>query len=156
MDIEDLEKIIRILRDNSVTEFELEQDGTHIKLSRAELAQAGLPHTVVPVAQFQPAIPVSAAAQQQAASSSESSYEGFERVESPIVGTFYRKPSPDADPFAREGDIVKKGDTICIIEAMKIMNEIESPVDGKVEKILLSDGQVCEYGELLFVINPRV
>ncbi len=75
-------------------------------------------------------------------------------MESPLVGTFYRKPSPDASPFVSEGDVVKKGDTLCIVEAMKLMNEIEAPCSGKVTKVLPSDGAVVEFGEVLFLIDP--
>jgi acetyl-CoA carboxylase biotin carboxyl carrier protein len=78
----------------------------------------------------------------------------FVKVESPIVGTFYRKPSPDADLFVKEGDIVSKGATLCIVEAMKLMNEIESPTSGKIVKILGAEGKVVEFGEVLFLIDP--
>ncbi|NDC38170.1 MAG: hypothetical protein EBZ48_08975 [Proteobacteria bacterium] len=69
-----------------------------------------------------------------------------------MVGTFYRKPSPDAEPFVKEGDRVSKGATLCIIEAMKVMNEIDAPCDGVIEKILPSEGEVVEFGEVLFLI----
>ena len=78
----------------------------------------------------------------------------FFSVESPIVGTFYRKSSPEADAFVEVGSKVKKGDTLCIVEAMKLMNEIESPIDGTIEEILIEDSQVVEFGENLFSINP--
>ena len=78
----------------------------------------------------------------------------LKKVESPIVGTFYRKPSPDAPPFAKEGDRVAAGDTLCIVEAMKLMNEIDSPCSGTIEKILVADGEVVEFGEVLFLIKP--
>jgi acetyl-CoA carboxylase biotin carboxyl carrier protein len=74
-------------------------------------------------------------------------------VKSPMVGTFYSKPSPDAEPFVEVGQVVKKGQTLCIIEAMKLMNEIESEFDGKVKEILISDGEPVEYGKPLFVIE---
>jgi acetyl-CoA carboxylase biotin carboxyl carrier protein len=80
----------------------------------------------------------------------------FTKVESPIVGTFYRKPSPDAELFVKEGDTVSKGQTLCIIEAMKLMNEIESPSSGKIVKILGVEGKVVEFGEVLFLIDPSV
>jgi acetyl-CoA carboxylase biotin carboxyl carrier protein len=80
----------------------------------------------------------------------------YVKVESPIVGSFYRKPSPDAEPFVKEGDVVSKGCTLCIIEAMKLMNEIESPTSGKVVKVLGAEGQVVEFGEVLFLIDPAV
>jgi acetyl-CoA carboxylase biotin carboxyl carrier protein len=80
----------------------------------------------------------------------------YVKVESPIVGTFYRKPSPDAEPFVKEGDSISKGSTLCIIEAMKLMNEIESPASGKIVKVFGTEGQVVEFGEVLFLIDPAV
>ena len=75
-------------------------------------------------------------------------------IKSPLVGTFYRAPSPGAPPFVEEGDIVSKGQVLCIIEALKVMNEIESDVDGKIVKILVENGQPVEYGQELFYIEP--
>ncbi|RIH90193.1 Biotin carboxyl carrier protein of acetyl-CoA carboxylase [Calidithermus terrae] len=75
-------------------------------------------------------------------------------VKAPIVGTFYRAPSPDAEPFVKEGDTVKKGQVLCIIEAMKLMNEIESEVAGVVRKVLVNNGEPVEYGQVLFIIEP--
>ena len=72
-----------------------------------------------------------------------------------MVGTFYRRPAIDAEPYVEVGDMVKKGDVLCIIEAMKLMNEIESDVSGKVVEILLEDGQMVEYGEVLFRVDPN-
>ncbi len=76
-------------------------------------------------------------------------------IKSPLVGTFYRAPSPGAPPFVEEGDIVSKGQVVCIIEALKVMNEIESDVDGRVVKILVENGQPVEYGQELMYIEPR-
>ncbi len=156
MDIKELEQIISILKSNGVTEFELEQDGTHLKLSRATLQAAAAPVAVQGEApQISP--PPQVVAPSTAAPQAEvDEAEGMEKVESPLVGTFYRKPSPDADAFVKVDDIVKKGDTLCIVEAMKLMNEIEAPCDGKIVKILLNDGQVVEFGEALFLIDPNV
>ncbi len=75
-------------------------------------------------------------------------------VESPMVGTFYRAPSPNADPYVREGDVVKEGQIVCVIEAMKLMNEIESKVGGRVAKVLVENGHAVEYGQALFLIEP--
>lgn len=80
--------------------------------------------------------------------------EGAHVLKSPIVGTFYRRPSPDADPFVHTGDRVKKGQVLCIVEAMKLMNEIESDVDGEIVEIYPENAQAVEYGEPLFVIQP--
>ncbi|RMD85531.1 MAG: acetyl-CoA carboxylase biotin carboxyl carrier protein [Candidatus Dadabacteria bacterium] len=145
--VEKLKAIIGILRESDITEFELIEDGTHIKLSRGALEGAPLP-----IQPSQAAIPPDGNAKPEGEEDEVSP--NWIKVESPIVGTFYRKPSPDAEPFVNEGDIVKKGDTLCIVEAMKLMNEIEAPEGGRIEKILLADGQVVEYGEVLFYINP--
>jgi acetyl-CoA carboxylase biotin carboxyl carrier protein len=75
-------------------------------------------------------------------------------ITSPIVGTFYRAPSPDADPYVEEGDLVRKGQVLCIVEAMKLMNEIESEVDGRIYKILVESAKPVEYGQPLFLIEP--
>ncbi|MBX7138241.1 MAG: acetyl-CoA carboxylase biotin carboxyl carrier protein [Oligoflexia bacterium] len=154
MDITELEQILKLLRQNEVTKFELQREGTTLRISRAgnETAQSVSPAAI----RIEPAI-VGAAngqvgMQQQAAAAAEDS--GFVKVESPIVGTFYRKPSPDAEPFVKEGDRVSKGDTLCIVEAMKLMNEIDAPCDGVIQRVMLSDGHVVEFGEVLFLINP--
>ncbi|MCO6429277.1 MAG: acetyl-CoA carboxylase biotin carboxyl carrier protein [Deltaproteobacteria bacterium] len=157
MDINDLEQILGILKRNDIVDFELRQGETHIKLTRAGAVQLAQASGGPVVAQIEPAI-VSSNINGTAAPLAEPA-EGqinskFVKVESPIVGTFYRKPSPDSEPFVKVGDTVKKGDTLCIVEAMKLMNEIDSPIGGRVEKILLSDGEVVEYGEILFLINP--
>ncbi|MGA1191713.1 MAG: acetyl-CoA carboxylase biotin carboxyl carrier protein [Bdellovibrionota bacterium] len=156
MDIKELEKIVKILKESGVTDFELTQDGTTIKLSRAQLVQAVAP-VMAPsaVAAIDIAAPVSVSQQPAVAPHPQDEFAGMHKVQSPIVGTFYRKPSPDADSFVQEGDTVRKGDTLCIVEAMKLMNEIEAPVSGKVVRVLPGDSQVVEYGELLVVIDPN-
>ena len=165
MNLEELEQIIRILKQNDVTEFELENDGVHIRLARGQklvAVQGGAQTSANYVEPAISGIPVAqqpshtAAAHSPAPSGGADPYEGMIKVESPIVGTFYRRPSPDAEAYASEGKMVKKGDTLCIIEAMKIMNEIEAPAAGKVVKVMLSDSQVVEFGEVLFIIDPRV
>ena len=80
---------------------------------------------------------------------------GMVTVTSPIVGTFYRSPSPDADPYVEDGDYVKKGQVLCIVEAMKLMNEIESETDGRIVKILAESTKSVEYGQALFLIDPK-
>lgn len=153
MDIKDIEHIIKILKQNEVTEFELEQEGTKVRLARTTAGtyistEARL--DIIPPAQ--PMGPIAVASSAAAVSEDTSR---FVKVESPIVGTFYKRPSPDASAFVKEGDSVNKGDTLCIIEAMKLMNEIESPSAGKIVKILGADGQVVEFGEVLFLIDPQ-
>ncbi len=157
MDINDIEHIIKILKQNEVSEFELEQDGTRLKLTRGSItsyvtSEARL--DVVPAVQH-----VSGTTMLASSHGSQPVVEDlgrFVKVESPIVGTFYRKPSPDAEAFVKEGESISKGSTLCIIEAMKLMNEIEAPSSGKIVKVLATEGQVVEFGEVLFLIDPSV
>lgn len=155
MDIKDIEHIIKILKANEVTEFELEQEGTRVKLARTpagSYVHAEAKMDLIPAVQQLPVQVVAASN----GSGVQEDLGRFVKVESPIVGSFYRKPSPDAEPFVKEGDVVSKGGTLCIIEAMKLMNEIESPASGKIVKILGVEGQVVEFGEVLFLIDPAV
>lgn len=150
MDIKDIEHIVRILRESDVAEFELEQEGTRLKLVRG-------PQGFVVASGSQPQLGylgVAPATALPVVSPENDDTAAFVKVESPIVGTFYRRPSPDAEPFVKEKDHVKKGDTLCIVEAMKLMNEIEAPCSGTIERVLLNDGQVVEYGEVLYLIKP--
>lgn len=155
MNINELEKILAVLRQHDVSEFELDQDGTHIRLSRAVRQHSAVQPGAITVesAIVDPGLsPISSSIQPKTVEPSD----GLIKIESPLVGTFYRRPSADAEAFVNEGQTVKKGDVLCIVEAMKLMNEIEASCDGRVEKILISDGEVVEYGEVLFLLNPLV
>ena len=150
MDIKDIENIIKILKQNEVTEFELEQEGTRVKLSRTSggaYVASDARYEMVPAVHV--SMPVAAASN---GSAPQEDLGRYVKVESPIVGTFYRKPSPDAEFFAKEGDTVSKGDTLCIIEAMKLMNEIPSEFAGVVKEILVENGEPVEFGQPLFVL----
>ena len=158
MDTKEIEQILAILKQNDVTEFELTRGDTHIKLTRSPRflpapASSGQAVTLEPA--ILGAGGAHAPANQDVGAAPQPSGDMF-RVESPLVGTFYRKPSPDADVYVSEGDQVKKGDTLCIVEAMKLMNEIEAPIAGRIERILPGDGEVVEFGEVLFLIKPAV
>lgn len=154
MNIDDIERILGILKANEVTDFELEQEGTKVKLTRG--SQVVVARGDQPL-DLRPAVSSQGLLQTQAhVHAPEPATANLVKVESPIVGTFYRRPSPDAEAFVKEGDIVKKGDTLCIIEAMKLMNEIEAETSGKLVKILAQEGQVVEYGETIFLIDPTV
>ena len=160
MDLSDLEHIMNLLKQNDVTEFELQQNGTVIKLCRGARYVSAQTDPIRNVT-LEPIVPTSATANgnygnHTAVEAGADLDAKFVKVESPIVGTFYRKPSPDAEPFVKEGDRVNKGDILCIIEAMKLMNEIEAPSTGVVKKVLLNDGQVVEFGEVLFLLEPAV
>jgi acetyl-CoA carboxylase biotin carboxyl carrier protein len=159
MDIKDIEQLISVINKTDLTEVEIERDGVRVSIKREapSVVQAVSPQIVT---QEYVAAPVAAAPQAQVSAAPQASTTvdataGLHKVESPIVGTFYRKPSPDAEPFAQVGQTVKKGDTLCIVEAMKLMNEIEADKDGIIEQVLIEDGSVVEFGEALFLIRPN-
>ena len=159
MDIKNLEQILELLKQNDITDFELNEGTTQLKLSRAKpelrMGSSSSSHSLEPaIIQLpQSSGPVVGAA--FSASTPAAVPDNYVKVESPLVGTFYRKPSPDADNFVSEGSTVKKGDTLCIVEAMKLMNEIDAPISGRIEKILVGDSEVVEFGETMFLINPN-
>ena len=145
-DIDYVEKLAKVLADNSLTEISLEDGEQAITLRKEVVGVA----PAVAVAAPQPASSAPTPAPVQAASQ-EPAHKG-KALTSPMVGTFYSAPSPDAEAFVKVGQTVKEGDVVCIVEAMKLMNEIESDYNGKIEKILVEDGQPVEYGTPLFEI----
>jgi len=157
MNLKEIKELIEVLKDTDVTELELEKSGTRIKIKKG--AQGRVPvlvEHVTPAISHEPA-PLPAPAQQlpsAAEASKEDGQKNFVVVTSPIVGTFYRSPSPETAVYVEVGDVVKKGQILCIIEAMKLMNEIEAEVSGKVVEILVDNAQPVEYGEPLFHIEP--
>ena len=151
MNIDDIKKLLDLISKSDITEFELESEGSNVRVIRSR----GVTGEMQLVSQVTTsAAPVAAPTNISAAPTALAPevIDGTP-VECPIVGTFYRKPSPDADVFVKVGDAVKKGDTLCIVEAMKLMNEIPSPVDGVISKINVEEGNVVEYGEVLFTIS---
>ena len=144
-----LQDLIAVFQNAGVCDLEVERNGLRIRLRREGAAG--------PSPSVEVSVPVSAAglaAAQSDASTAEPSTEGLVTVRSPIVGTFYRSASPYAEVYVEEGSYVKKGQVLCIVEAMKLMNEIESDVDGRVAKILMENAKPVEYGEPLFLIEP--
>lgn len=141
MEIEELKELITLLKDTDIAELQIEKDGTKIKIRR----HAIISPLEVPQKHIKPV---------EITKEVEEEVQRLVTITSPIVGTFYRSPSPDAPPFVDVGTRVKKGQVLCIIEAMKLMNEIESDVDGVVVRILVENGQPVEYGEPLFLIEP--
>lgn len=152
VDISQIRKLIKLIQSTDVTEIEVTEGDHTVRVSRQGSVVTAAPvvqHVAAPApVTATPAAPAAA----PAAAEESASEENF--VTSPMVGTFYRAPSPDADAFVSEGAKIKKGDTLCIIEAMKLMNEIEAEYDGVVEKILLENASPVEYGQALFVITP--
>lgn len=149
MDLKLVKKLIDLIAESDVDEVSIEEGEFRISVKkRSESPQAHLPlHYQLPAQSEQVQNP-SAASPDPAAGK-----HGGETVRSPIVGTFYRSPSPDSDPFVEAGDRIEKGAPLCIVEAMKIMNEIEAEFGGTVLKILAEDGQPVEYDQPLFIIK---
>jgi acetyl-CoA carboxylase biotin carboxyl carrier protein len=158
MDIEEIKKLVKLVEKSGIQELELEEKGQKIRISKGESGGAGyaLPpqqYNYTPMQAHHVIPPAQASAGTQEADKAEAE-EKYHLVKSPMVGTFYRSPSEDAMPFVKEGDMVSAGQTLCIIEAMKLMNEIESDISGKVVKIMPENGVPVEYGETLFKVEP--
>ena len=150
MDVKKIESLAKLMQDTGLTGLELVEGDVELRLERQQEVVAVAPAApVMPVAAPAPAAGAEAlgVSHEQAAPQKEGTL-----VLSPTVGVFYASPSPDARPFVEVGDQVKKGDTLCIIEAMKLMNEIPSEVDGTVAEICVGNGQVVEYNQPLFRI----
>ena len=149
MNQREIRRLADLLRDYGLTEVEVEREGVRVRLRREPAALAA------PSAGSAAATSAAAAAASPAVSAEPAASEAhLLTIEAPMVGTFYRAPSPDAQPFVRDGDRVKKGQVVCIIEAMKLMNEIESKVAGRVVKVLVENTQPVEYGQPLFLLEP--
>ncbi len=149
MNTKDIEQLIELLENSTISEIEVGRWGNKIRVSR----QGG---NVVVQNSGMPQSPAQSVADAQASAGpavEESSPQGV-AIMSPMVGTFYRSPSPDVDAFVKVGDHVKKGDTLCIIEAMKIMNEVEAEISGVILDIQIENAQPVEYGQTLFLIDP--
>lgn len=149
IDYKEIIKIIDLLEERNLSEFELEIEDLKIKISRAP--QKRNTQEKIPVAP-----PMEGADNSEALAQTESSedQEGLHLITSPMVGTFYRSSDPSSPPFVEKGENVKKNQTLCIIEAMKLMNEIEAEIDGSLEEIYIKNGKPVEYGQKLFAIKP--
>jgi acetyl-CoA carboxylase biotin carboxyl carrier protein len=166
MTFEEIKQLLEIVREHELSEFELEREDFKIRIRRQSGAQvvtlaapaAPLASGAVPViaAAVAPApVPQAPAAPPALNSDEDQSELEFAIVKSPIVGTFYRSPEPDAASFAEIGDVIRKNQVLCIIEAMKLMNEITSEYEGELVKCYVENGQPVQYGERLFAIRAR-
>ncbi|HAK89824.1 MAG: acetyl-CoA carboxylase, biotin carboxyl carrier protein [Nitrospirae bacterium GWC2_46_6] len=144
MEFENLKELMGLLKDTDITELQVEKEGVKVKIKREKFF--GRFEIQKPVVHEKEAIKEEAAEPE--------AEDKLVTITSPIVGTFYRAASPEAEPFVNVGARVKKGQVICIIEAMKLMNEIESEADGVIARILVENGHPVEYGEPLFLVEP--
>ena len=153
MNEDKLRKLLELFHDSDIEELEVQHSfwhGTRIRLTRSRAPSPVAPAASMPVAPIVSTAPTEPTAPAPA----EKTDDGLHEVLSPMVGTFYRAASPEADPFVRQGDRIESGQTLCIIEAMKIMNEIPADVQGEVVEILVGDAQPVEYNQALFKIRP--
>ena len=164
MNLQEIKQLIKVVEKSDIGEIEIEEEGFKIRISKNSKFFTPTPAPAVkqaePVAQA-PAVPeVPAPAAEPAVEKPEAKEEpvvgdNIVEVRSPMVGTFYRAPAPDADPYVEVGDTVTVGQTLCIIEAMKLMNEIQSEVNGKIVKILVENAQPVEFDQVLFLIEKQ-
>ena len=152
MDFEEIKQILALVKEHELAEFELAHQDFKIRIRK----DTGFPTLVaapVPMAPAAPAATIPVAAAPSPAAPAVEDGDEFAVVKSPIVGTFYHAPEPGAPAFASVGDVVRKGQVLCIIEAMKLMNEIESEYDGEIVKAYVENGQPVQFGERLFAIK---
>jgi acetyl-CoA carboxylase biotin carboxyl carrier protein len=162
MNLKDIKGIVDLMKKNSVSEFEMEEGDFKIKLKRkgadvespVVVAAAPVVPTAAPLPDVVAPTPTPVAPAPAAVSAPAPAAEGPE-VKSPMIGTFYRKPSPDADSYVEVGSVVEPDTVVCIIEAMKVMNEIKAEVKGTIAEALVEDGKPVEYGQALFRIEPN-
>jgi len=161
MDLTYIKRLIKLLSESEVDEIEIEEQGKKIRLvkhqnSRADAAPAALPLAagrLAPPQEVSAPVVVAAEPAVQIPLPSTAPATGLHEVKSPIVGTFYRAPAPEAPPFVQVGSSVEPGTVLCIVEAMKLMNEIECDAAGKIVKILVENGQAVEYDQTLFLVE---
>ncbi|MBN1405462.1 MAG: acetyl-CoA carboxylase biotin carboxyl carrier protein [Candidatus Omnitrophica bacterium] len=151
MNLKEVKEMINLMNENSLSEIEIERDGLKIRLKKSQ----GQGHEV-----FMEKMPVMSAQQQlimekTSGSAKETAEKKLIEIKAPLVGTFYRAPSPEAESFVEIGQDIEIGQVICIVEAMKLMNEIKSEVRGKVVDILAENADPVEYGQILFLIEPN-
>jgi acetyl-CoA carboxylase biotin carboxyl carrier protein len=156
MDLDDIKQILTLVREHELAEFELERDGLKLRIRKAGPAVSFAPPVLhahaspLPMAQMPAGL---AAAPAPAAPAAVTDDVDLGIIKSPIVGTFYRSAEPGAPPFADVGTVVKKGQVLCIIEAMKLMNEIESDCDGEIVKVYVENGKPVQFGDRLFAVK---
>ena len=148
MDLRKIKKLIELLEESNISEIEVKEGEEAIKLSRASNVQQPNPQLVAPVSQ-----PNINEASQPVVPAPEKNIPDGDAITSPMVGTFYRSASPDSKPFVEKGQKVSKGDTVCILEAMKMMNQVTAEKNGTIVEVLVDDAEPVEYGQPLFIIK---
>ncbi len=153
MDLKRIEALLQLLSEHEVNEFAYKDDDCSLRLRLGPVPASPAPNGG-PTLAIQAATPGPAPPREAAPAPVAAPEERFAAVESPMVGTFYRSPSPDAEPFVDVGDRVRRGQTLCIVEAMKLMNEIESEVSGTIVEICVENAEPVQFGQALFRVRP--
>ncbi len=159
MDLKEIQNLIKFVAKSGASEVKLEMDDVKITIrtgsdNETTIVQQVPVQAAAPVVQQQAAAPVAAAPEAPAATAPATDDSKYITVKSPIIGTFYRKPAPDKPVFVEVGTEIKEGDVLCVIEAMKLFNEIESEVSGKIVKVLVDDSSPVEFDQPLFLVDP--
>lgn len=164
MKVQEIREIIKLVDQSNIGEFVYENEGTKIKLKKTEIGTVAYQAPAQEVVQAKAAVEVKPTpAAQPAAKAAEAAtpatpvneQENLHKITSPMVGTFYQSPSPDADAYVKVGSKVTTDTIVCIVEAMKLFNEIEAEVNGEIVEILVKEGQLVEYGQPLFLVKPE-
>jgi len=150
---EAVKRFIELMNANDLAELELEDEGTRVRIRKGGEHPGAAAPAVVAKIESAPASASQAPAKAPGAAADGKAQQLVE-IPSPLVGTFYRSPSPDADPFVEVGDVVDTETVLCIVEAMKVMNEIKSELEGEIVEILVENGEPVEFGQVLFLIKP--
>jgi acetyl-CoA carboxylase biotin carboxyl carrier protein len=165
--IQEIRELIRLVDNSNIVEFVYEHDGSKIKMRKAGAhvaiepvvsqtpATEVAPQQATPVVQAEPQATVSEKKEEAKQEAAPVQAENLHKITSPMVGTFYAAPSPDAEPYVKVGDKVKKDTVVCIVEAMKLFNEIEAEVEGEIVEVLVKNGQLVEYGQPLFLVKTE-
>ena len=152
MNLKEIKELIDLIENSQVEEFEIEKAGVRVRIKKGrggQVLQSDSSSSLGSASSSK-----QGAAKEQESSKREEENKGFATVRAPVVGTFYRALTPGAPPYVEEGTEVKKGQVLCLIEAMKLMNEIEAEIEGRITAILVENGQPVEYGQPLFLIDP--
>ncbi|WP_285768875.1 acetyl-CoA carboxylase biotin carboxyl carrier protein [Peribacillus sp. SI8-4] len=162
MKVQEIREIIKLVDQSNITEFVYENEGTKIKLKKTETVTAIQPAASPDVVQANaaaevlPAAPaVAKSVEPEAPAAAVSERENLHKITSPMVGTFYQSPAPDSPAYVKAGDKVSADSIVCIVEAMKLFNEIEAEISGEIVEVLVKEGQLVEYGQPLFLVKPE-
>ncbi|WP_338470218.1 acetyl-CoA carboxylase biotin carboxyl carrier protein [Niallia sp. XMNu-256] len=162
--VQEIRELIKVIDQSSIEEFTFEQEGSKIKIKKKSGMEAGVVHSVPqpvavtvpqPVVEQQPVNQVATESQPVAQQATQTNETNLHKITSPMVGTFYHSSSPDAEPYVKVGSKVSTDSIVCIVEAMKLFNEIEAEVNGEIVEVLVKNGQLVEYGQPLFLVKPE-